>query len=90
MLIMNAIDNGLACDCGVCRALIMTCHRFARILFPKNGLHFLVYYIWYITFIESFYFLFVEKTIEQIYRNMCLLMRKLFVMAYLSVQGILF
>ena len=24
MLILNAIDNGLACDCGVSRVLIMT------------------------------------------------------------------
>ena len=28
MLTLNVIDNGLACDCGVCRVLIMKCHRF--------------------------------------------------------------
>ena len=57
---------------------------FARILFLKNGLHYLVYYIWYIAFIESYYFLSIKKNMEQIYRNMCLLMRKLFVMAYIK------
>ena len=48
------------------------------------------YYIWYTAFIASYYFLFIKKAIEQIYRNMCLLMRKLFGVAYLSVQNILF
>ena len=91
MLSMNVVDNGLACDYGVCRVLIMTCHRFCKNFIPKNGLHYLVYYIWYIAFIESYYFLFIKKTIEQIYRNMCLFkIRKLFVMAYLSAQNILF
>ena len=28
MLILNIIDNCLACDCGVSRVLIMTYHRF--------------------------------------------------------------
>ena len=68
----------------------MTHHRFCKNLFLKNGLYYLVYYIWYIVFIESLYFLCVKKTIEQIYRNLCLLIRKLFVMAYLSFQNILF
>ena len=63
---------------------------FARILFLKNGLYYLVNYIWYIAFIESYYFLCDKSTIEQIYRNMCPLSRKLFVMAYLSLQNILF
>ena len=30
MLILNAIDNGLACECGVSRVLIMTYHRFCK------------------------------------------------------------
>ena len=30
MLILNDIDNGLACDCGVSRVLIMTYHRFCK------------------------------------------------------------
>ena len=30
MLILNVIDNGLACDCFVCRVLIMTYHRFCK------------------------------------------------------------
>ena len=34
MLILNVIDNGLACDCGVCRVLIMTYHRFCKNLIP--------------------------------------------------------
>ena len=65
MLILNIIDNGLACDCGVST-------DFARNIFLKNGLYYLVYYIWYIAFMESYYFLCVNKTIEQIYRNRCL------------------
>ena len=69
----------------------MTYHTdFARNNFLKNGLYYLVFYIWYIAFIESYYFLCVKKTIEQIYRNMCLFIRKLFAMAYLNVQNILF
>ena len=90
MLILNAIDNGLACDCGVCSVFIMTYHRFSKNIFLKNGLYYLVYYIWYIAFIESYYFLCVMKSIEHIYRNMCQLICKLFVMAYLRVQNILF
>ena len=91
MLILNDMDNGLACDCRVCRVLIVTyITDFARILFLKNGLYYLVYYIWYIAFIESYYFLCIRKTIEQIYRNKCLLISKLFLVAYLSVQNLLF
>ena len=40
--------------------------------------------------IESYYFLCVEKNIEPIYRKICLLIRILIIMAYLSVQNILF
>ena len=36
------------------------------------------------------YFLCVKKTIEQFYRNRCLFISKVFVMAYSSVQNILF
>ena len=90
MLILNAIDNGLACACGVYRVLIMAYHRFARNIFLLNGLYYLVYDIWYITFMESYYSLCFKKTIEQIYRNRCLFIRKLFVMAYIGVQNTLF
>ena len=93
MLLLNVIDNGLACDCIVCRVLIMTFGDtidFARKNFVKNGLYYKVYYIWYIAFMESYYFLCVKKTIEQIYRSRCLFIHKLFVMAYSSVQNILF
>ena len=90
MLIFNVIDNDLACNCGVCRVLNMKCHRFRNILFLKNGLYYLLYYIWYIAFIISYYCPCVKKIIEQIYRNMCPLSRKMFVMAYLSLQNILF
>ena len=89
MLILNIIDTGLACDCGVCRVLIMAYHRFCNKYF-KNGLYYLAYYIWYIAFTENYYFLCVKKTIEQIYPNKRLFIRKLFVMAYFSVQNILF
>ena len=41
-----------------------------------------------ITFIESYYFLCDKENVEQIYRNMCLLIHKLFV-AYLNVPNIL-
>ena len=34
MLILNVIDNGLACNCGVCRVLIMKCHRFCKNFIP--------------------------------------------------------
>ena len=67
----------------------LTYHQFFKNCIPKNGLYYLVYYIWYIAFIESYYLLCVKKSIEHIYRNMCLLIRKLSVMAYLSVQNIL-
>ena len=90
MLILNVIDNDLACDCGVCRVFIMTYHRFCNDFIPKNGLYYLVYYIWYIAFIESYYILCLKKTIDHIYRIMCVLIGKLFEMAYLSVQNILF
>ena len=90
MLILNVIDNGLACDCGVCRFLILTYHRFFKRYFRKNGLYYLVYYNWYKAFIVSYHFVCVKKTIEQINRNMCQLIRKLCVIAYLSVQSILF
>ena len=55
----------------------------------KMGCTTFLYNIWYIAFIESYYFLCVRETIEQIYRNMCLVIRKLFVIAYLRVQNIL-
>ena len=90
MLILNIIDNVLASYYGVCRVLIMIYYRFARILFLKIGLFYLRYYIWYIEFIEKYYFLCVKKTIAQINRNMCLLICRLFAMVYLSVQNILF
>ena len=41
MLILHVIDNGLACNCGVCRVLA----DFARNIVLKNGLYYLVYYI---------------------------------------------
>ena len=31
---------GLACDCGVCRMLIMTYHRFCKKYFLQNGFHY--------------------------------------------------
>ena len=58
-------------------------------IFSLKGALLIVCYIWYITFIESYYFLCVEKNIEQIYRNICLLIRKLVLIAFLSVQNIL-
>ena len=30
MLVLNVIDNCLACECGVCRVLIMTYHFFTN------------------------------------------------------------
>ena len=45
--------------------------------------------VYSLLFIESYSFLFVKKTIEQIYRNMCLFICKLIVTAYISVQNIL-
>ena len=89
MLILNFINNGLACDCGVCRVLIMTYHLFSINIFLKNGLFYLMYYIWYTAFMGSYYFLCVKKNIEQIYQNRCLFIRRLFVMAFSSVQNIL-
>ena len=67
MLILSAIDNGLASDCGVSRVLIMTYHRFCKNYFTQKWVVLIVYYIWYIAFIESYYFLCVKKTIEHIY-----------------------
>ena len=75
MLNLNVIDNGLACDCGVCRVLITIYHRFCKNFIPKNGLYCLVYYIWYIAFIESYYFLCVKKTMKQICRNVSINMQ---------------
>ena len=37
MLILNVINNDLACDCAVSRVLIMTYHRFARLFSLKMG-----------------------------------------------------
>ena len=54
MLILNVIDNGLACDCGVSRVLIMTLSPILPgIFYIKMGCTNLVYefYIWYIAFI---------------------------------------
>ena len=47
MLILNAIDNGLACDCGVSRVLNMTCHRFCKKYFPWKWFVLIVYFIIY-------------------------------------------
>ena len=90
MLILNIIDNGLVCDCGVSRVLIMTYHGFCKKYLPYKWIVLIVYCIWYITFIKSYYFLRVKKTIKEINRNMCLFNCKLIIMAYLSVQYILF
>ena len=90
MLSLNVIDNGLACDCGIFRVLIMAYHRFCKKKILKNGLYFLVYYIRYKALMESYYFLCVKKTLEQIYRNRRLFIRKLFLIAYSSVQNMLF
>ena len=89
MLILNSLDNGLGCDCGVSRVLIVIHHRFCKNKFPCKWVVLMVYYVWYKAFIESYYFLCVE-TIKQIYQNMCLLICKLIVMAYIGVQNILF
>ena len=90
MLILNVIDNGLAGDCAVCRVLIMTYHRFCKKNFLKK-LVVLLYVLYLVYSIHGKLFLLcVKKTIEQIYRSMCLFIRKLFVMAYSSVQNILF
>ena len=72
MLILNAIDNGLACECGVSRVLILTYHRFCKKNFTYKWAVLIVYYIWHIAFIESNYFFCVKKTIEHINRNMYL------------------
>ena len=76
MLILNVIDNDLSCDCGVSRVLILTYHRFSQKYFTLKWVVLIVYCIWYIAFIESYYFLCVKKTIEHIYRNMYLLTYK--------------
>ena len=91
MLILNGLDNGLGCDCGVSRVLIMIYHRFYKKYFTSKWVVLKVYYyLWYKAIIGSYYFLCVKKTIEQVYQNMCLLIGKLFIMAYISVQNILF
>ena len=67
MLILIAIDNGLACDCGVSRVLTMTYHRLLQeIFYLKMGCTNSVFF-WYVSFIECYYFLCVKKTIEHIY-----------------------
>ena len=48
-----------------------------------------VSYLVYIALLKANYILCVKKTKEQIYRNMYLLIHKLIVMAFLSVQNIL-
>ena len=73
MLILNSLDNGLGCDCGVSRVLIMIYHRFCQKYFLCIWVVLIVYYLWYKAFIESYYFPLFKKTIEQIYQNMCLL-----------------
>ena len=82
-LIISILDHCpfsyLACDCGVSRLLIMTYYRFCKKYFLKIGLVFIVYYSWYIAFIESYSFLCIKKTIEQIDLN-----------GFLSVQNTLF
>ena len=60
----------------------MTYHRFCEKYFTLKWVVLIVYSIWYIAFIESYYFLCVKKTIEHIYRNMYLLICKLFVIAF--------
>ena len=90
MLILNSLDNGLCFDCGVSRVLFMIYHRFCKKYFPSKWVVLIVYYLWYKAFFESYYFICVKKTIEHIYQNMCLLICKLIVMAYISVQNILF
>ena len=82
MLILNAISNGLACGFGVSRVLIMICQRFCKKYFTEKWGVLIVYYIWYIEFIESYYFLCVKKTIEHVYQNMYLLICNLIVMAF--------
>ena len=90
MLFLNGLDNGLGCDCGVSRVLIMIYHRFCKKYFPLKWVVLIVYYLWYKAFIESYYFQCVRKTIEQIYQNMFLFICKLILIAYISVQNILF
>ena len=53
MLILNVIDNVLACDYGVTSVLIMTEHIFCKKYFTQKWVVLIVYYIWYIAFIES-------------------------------------
>ena len=47
----------------------------------KMGLT-IVYYVWYIAYIESYHVLCVMKTIEQTYGNIYLSIRKLIVFAF--------
>ena len=81
MVILNSLDNGLGCDCGVSRVLIVIYRRFSKKYFPCKWVVLIVYYVWYKAFIESYYFQCVKKNIEQIYQNMCVLICKLIVMA---------
>ena len=69
MLVLKAIANGLACDCGVCMVLIMTDHYFRKILCHKNWvvLHSVVYLV--CSIIETYYFLLFKKNIEQLCQN---------------------
>ena len=73
MLVLNGLDNGLGCDCGVSRVLISIYRRFCKKYFPSKRVVLIVYYLWYEAFIENCYFICVKKAIEQIYHNMCLL-----------------
>ena len=71
----------------------MTYHIFCKgILFLKNGLYCLMYYIYlvYIIYRKLLFSLCYEDYKTEFHRNMCILIRKIFVMAYLSVQNILF
>ena len=70
--------------------LITIYHRFCKKYFPRNWVVLIVYYIWYKTFIESYYFLCVKEDFRQIYRTMCQLICKFVVIAYISVQNMLF
>ena len=81
MLILNVKDIDLACDCGVSRVFYDISLSLQE-LFSLKWVVLIVYYIWYIEFIESYYFLCVRKYIRQIYRSMYLVIRKLILMAF--------
>ena len=57
VFILNVIDNDLGSNYGVSRVLIMIYHRFCKKYFPWKWVVLTVYYIWYKTFIENYYFL---------------------------------